>query len=138
MAYFSQEMKKKIAPVVKSILTKHGLKGSLKVSNHSTLTLTIASGSIDFFEMMDTVSNPSDRIKYIIKDRNFEFHKHFTNEYLSEKCISILSELNDAINEGNWDKSDSMTDYFNCGWYAYLKVGSWDKPYKYTPIVKIS
>ena len=50
MAYMSQEKKAKIAPVVKAVLKKYKVKGSLAVRNHSTLVLNIKSGSIDFIE----------------------------------------------------------------------------------------
>ena len=48
MAYMSQEKKAKIAPKVKKILKKFGVKGSLAVRNHSTLVLNLKSGKIDF------------------------------------------------------------------------------------------
>ena len=48
MAYMSQETKAKIAPVVKEILKKYKVKGSLAVRNHSTLVLNIKQGPIDF------------------------------------------------------------------------------------------
>ena len=44
MAYMSQERKSEIAPKVKSILKKFGIKGSLSVRHHSTLSLTLKSG----------------------------------------------------------------------------------------------
>ena len=40
MAYMSQERKAEITPKVKSILKKFGIKGSLSVRHHSTLSLT--------------------------------------------------------------------------------------------------
>jgi hypothetical protein len=39
-------------------------------------------------------------------------------------------ELRDAMNDGNWDNSDPQTDYFNVGWYSYIKIGRFGKPYK--------
>jgi hypothetical protein len=48
MAYMNQERKSKIAPVVKAICKKYGVKASLSVRNHMTLCLTIKSGNIDF------------------------------------------------------------------------------------------
>ena len=50
MAYMSQEHKAKIAPVVKEILKKYGVKGTLAVRHHSSLVLNIKSGKIDFIE----------------------------------------------------------------------------------------
>ena len=50
MAYVSQDLKAKIAPKVKSILNKHGIKGTLAVRNHMTLVLNISKGKIDFIK----------------------------------------------------------------------------------------
>jgi hypothetical protein len=33
---------------------------------------------------------------------------------------------------GNHDRSDSMTDYFDVGWYISINVGKWNKPYEMT------
>ena len=48
MAYFNQERKSERAPVIKAILKKYGVKGSLSVRNHSTFVLNLKSGKIDF------------------------------------------------------------------------------------------
>ncbi len=52
MAYMNQERKAKFAPVIKEILKKYGMKGSLAVDNYSTLVLNIKSGPIDFWADM--------------------------------------------------------------------------------------
>jgi hypothetical protein len=48
MAYMNQEKKALIAPTIKAILKKYNVKGSLSVHHHSSLVLTLKSGSIDF------------------------------------------------------------------------------------------
>ena len=48
MAYMSQEKKTKISALLKPILAKHKVKGSLSVRNHSTICLTVKAGAIDF------------------------------------------------------------------------------------------
>jgi hypothetical protein len=50
MAYMNQERKQKIATNLKPILAKFGVKGPLSVRNHSSIVLTLKSGSIDFIE----------------------------------------------------------------------------------------
>lgn len=50
MAYVSQEFKKQVAPIIKKICDKYGVKASLAVSNHSTLVLNIKSAKIDFIK----------------------------------------------------------------------------------------
>ena len=48
MAYVSQELKAKLAPTIKAICKKYGVKATLSVRNHSSLVLTVKQGSIDF------------------------------------------------------------------------------------------
>jgi hypothetical protein len=48
MAYVSQEDKAKLAPVIKYVLAKYGMKGTISVRHHSTLVVTVKSGPIDF------------------------------------------------------------------------------------------
>ena len=43
--------------------------------------------------------------------------------------LAFLSEVIPAMNEGNHDNSDIMTDYFDVGWYISVNIGRWDKPY---------
>lgn len=114
MAYMSQEKKKALAPAIKAILKKYGVKGSLSVNHHSSLVLTLSEGKIDFGTDRQNVNT------YHI-DKNFE-----------GKARKFLSEVVDAMNVGNWNKSDISTDYFNVGWYVDVNIGKWNKPYKLT------
>ena len=111
MAYMSQERKAQIAPGVKAVLKKYGLKGSLAVSNHSSLVLNIKSGKIDFESDYDQVN------------------VYHIDSHYSGKAAKALSELRKAMSVGNWDKSDIQTDYFDVGWYVRINVGQWNKPY---------
>ena len=111
MAYMNQEKKKTLAPKIKEILKKHNMKGTLSVDNYSTLNLNLKSGSIDF---------GTDRInEYWYKD-------HFSD---NPEALAFLSEVIPAMNNGNHDNSDMMTDYFDVGWYVSVNLGKWDKPY---------
>tara|TARA_Y100001972_G_C7407220_1_gene211301 strand:- start:117 stop:461 length:345 start_codon:yes stop_codon:yes gene_type:complete len=111
MAYMNQEKKKKLAPKIKEILKKFNMKGTLSVDNYSTLNLNLKSGSIDF---------GTDQInEYWYKD-------HFED---NPEALAFLSEVIPAMNVGNHDNSDIMTDYFDVGWYISVNLGKWDKPY---------
>ena len=131
MAYMSQEKKSKIAPMVKKILAKYGVKGSLAVRNHSTLVLNIKSGAIDFIKNYnETVgAQPggfrlgSAAVDHV--DVNpYHYHNHF-----SGKAKSFLTEIMVAMNNGNHDNSDIQSDYFDVGWYVDVNIGKWNKPY---------
>jgi len=43
--------------------------------------------------------------------------------------LKFLTELKDAMNVGNYDRSDMQSDYFDVGFYIDINVGNWDKPY---------
>lgn len=134
MAYMSQEKKAKIAPVVKAILKKYNVKGSLAVRNHSTLVLNIKSGTIDFIKNYnDTVSaRPGGfRLGSPAKDA-LSVNPYWYHEHFSGKAKKFLEEVLAAMNVGNRDRSDSMTDYFDVGWYVDVNVGQWNKPYELT------
>lgn len=113
MAYINQEMKKNIAAKIAPILRKHGLKGSLSIRNHMSLVLTIKSGVIDF------------------GSKTMDINKHHYAIHLNGNtaAIAAIRELFDAMNEGNWDRSDITTDYFDVGFYTEITVGKWDKDY---------
>ena len=119
MAYVSQELKKSLAPVIKRICQKHGVKASLAVRHHSTLVLNIKSGKIDFFSDFGLEGVNSD-----IQVNPYHYKSHFTG-----KSLKFLSEVIPAMNRGNHDNSDIMTDYFDVGWYIDVNIGKWNKPY---------
>lgn len=133
MAYVSQELKKELAPTIKTILKKHGLHGSLSVQDHSALVLTIRKGYLDFFK------NYNEKSKELATDINKTFYAisgHIqVNEYhldsnFTGKVLNCLKELREAMNKGNFNHSDSMSDYFHVGWYTYINIGKWNKPYE--------
>lgn len=124
MAYMNQEMKKAIAPVVKNILKKYGVKGTLSVRNHSTLVLNITEGKINFCE--NYFRDSKNECDHITVNR-YWFHEHFDG--VSKDC---LTEVIEAMNKGNWNNSRIEVDYFDAGWYIDVNIGKWNKPYKYS------
>ena len=133
----SQEKKAKIAPKIKAILAKYKVKGSLSVRNHSSLVLNLKSGSIDLIEnYIETDSKTfhgnkmsQDQIDYIRSKKSMDVNPYWFKEHFSGKSLDFLKEIFVAMNDGNWDKSDIQSDYFNVGWYVDVNIGKWDKPY---------
>ena len=122
MAYMNQEMKATIAKNLKPVLKKFGVKGTLSVSNHSTIVLTLKSGKIDFFA---DYGDREDARKFGIDVNPYWFHEHFTG-----KSKQFLTEAFNALKSANWyDESDIQTDYFNTAYYFRINVGKWNKPY---------
>jgi len=125
MAYVSQELKSKLAPKIKAICKKYGVKASLAVRNHSALALNIKSGKVNFISDYGSTSEKrADAEKFGIQVNPYWYQDHFNG-----KSKAFLSEVIPAMNAGNWDKSDIQTDYFNVGWYVEVNIGKWNKPY---------
>ena len=132
MAYVSQELKAKLSPKIKAVCKKYGVKASIGVDNHSTLVLNIRSAKIDFIANYNSVAATkpgfSERGGYLAKDY-LQVNTYYTDEHFTGKAKNFLREVIDAMNVGNFDKSDSQTDYFHCGWYVNVNVGRWNKPF---------
>ena len=125
MAYVSQELKAKLAPAIKAVCKKYGVKASLAVNNHSTLVLNIKSGKIDFInDYGSTPESRADAEKFGIQVNPYWYKDHFNGE-----SYHFLSEVIPLMNSGNWDKSDAQIDYFNVGWYISVNIGKWNKKY---------
>jgi hypothetical protein len=133
MAYMSQEKKVKIAPKVKAILKKYGVKGTLAVRNHSTLCLNLKSGKIDFIANSNRVCGADYyQVAQGFRPNTGKYCQvnpyHFKSHY-DGKALAFLTEVLSAMNEGNYDNSDIQTDYFSVGWYVDVNIGKWNKPY---------
>jgi hypothetical protein len=132
MAYVSQELKSKLAPTIKAICKKHNVKASLAVRNHSTLVLNIKSSSIDFIgNYNETVdARPGGFRNGNPAQDSIQVNPYWYQDHFSGKAKEFLSEVLPAMNNGNWDKSEPQTDYFNVGWYVDVNIGQWNKPFE--------
>lgn len=133
MAYVSQELKSKLSPAIKAVCKKYGVKASIAVRNHMTLCLNVKSGSIDFIGNSNRVcGNDFYQVARGFKPNTSGYDQvnpyHFQNHYDGD-AQAFLTEVLAIMNDGNWDKSDIQTDYFNVGWYVDVNIGKWDKPY---------
>lgn len=132
MAWMNMERKQKLAPGVKKVLAKYGLKGSLSIRTNSTLILKIKSGKIDFEGSHARIreANPSMYYgdKYVPRGSLHVNPYHFERDF-DGVALKFLAEVLNAMNVGNHDRSDIMSDYHDVGWYVEVRVGEWNKPY---------
>ena len=135
MAYMSQDRKAKLAPAIKAVCKKYGIKASLAVRNHSTLVLNLKGGKIDFISNSNEVcSNNSYYVQSGFRPNTSGYctvNPYHYKDHYSGKALKFLSELIPVMNDGNHDRSDIMTDYFDVGWYIDINIGRWNAPYKY-------
>lgn len=124
MAYITKEETKEIRDNLKKAFPE--IKFSVRMRHHSTVLVTILESHYNFelngkgyrdvnaYHFQNTGDRVDQFTKEIIKAHN---HK------------DLLQKILDIISKEHWDKSDIMTDYFNCAFYYYLSIGEWDKPY---------
>lgn len=137
MAYVSKEMKAEIAPTVKALLKKYGLKGSLSVRNHMTLVLKITSGRMDLIGNYNETCASIPRAVALAPFRPIEKHLS-VNPYWCQEHFSgaardfVMSAVAALKGPKYFDHSDAHTDYFHCSHYINIDIGRWDKPYHVT------
>lgn len=141
MAYISQDEKSKLAPTIKAILKKYGVKGTLSIRNHSSLVLTLKSGKIDFIEnyiATDTAKHygqpmSADQVAYIRKNGYLDVNTYWIGDHYSGKAKAFLTEMKAAMEGPDFfNEDDVQTDYFHRSHYVDINVGKWDKPYTVT------
>lgn len=133
MAYFTQENKKAIAPVVKAICKKFGVNATLSVRNNSEVVLTINSGKIDFFTNVNEISKERAESKghdFFECKTHMQVNTYWMHEHFSGVARDFLLEVHAAMNTGNHNNSDSQTDYFDVGFYTSINIGRWNKAYE--------
>lgn len=114
MAYMSQEKKKALMPIIKQVAAAYDVKLSVAVRHHMTLVVTLKSSSVLDFSGDNGINH------------------HWLESNFSGMKLDFLKALFNAINEGNHNNSDIMTDYFDVGWYTEIKIGSYKKPFVFT------
>jgi hypothetical protein len=134
MAYMNQERKAKITKMLKPILAKYKVKGSLSVRNHSTIVLTLKSGAIDFIGNSNRVcSNDFYQVQRGFKPTTNGYDQvnpYWFQDHYDGDAKAFLTEAFKALKSADWyDESNAMIDYFNTAYYVDVNIGKWDKPY---------
>jgi len=118
MAYVSKQDKAELAPTIKAVLKKYGMKGTISVQHHSSLVVKIKSGVIDF----------SDSFKGA--DSYIQVNEYWLDQRYSGVGLAFLKELLDAMKGPKYfNEDDVMTDYFHRSHYTDIAIGQYDAPY---------
>jgi len=116
MAYVSQKDKAELAPKIKQVLKKYGMKGSIAVRHHSTLVVNIRSGKIAF--------------EHTHGDGYTQVNEYHIDNHYTGQARDFLNELVAAMRgDRYYNNDDAMTDYFDRSHYTDINIGRWNKPY---------
>jgi hypothetical protein len=119
MAYItSEEIKTKRQEIKKEFPAKEGWKFSITREHNSGIRIIVVEAPIDL------MANVQDSDYAQVHGGVGSDDKRFSPE--ARKALNRIYEI---ANEGNFDNSDAMTDYFHVGFYVWFSVGAWDKPF---------
>jgi hypothetical protein len=130
----NQSKKAVIQKNLKPILTKYGVKGTLRVRNGHAITLTLRSGSVDFVrDMNPTVHGKVVDKVTLMQHYNFMINQYWFNEHYTGTARDFIDEVNKAMMSADYyDRSDISIDYFDTAYYYDICVGEWNAPYTVT------
>ncbi len=134
MAWMNQERKAQLAPAIKAVLKKYGVKGTIGVRHHSSLVVNIKEGALDFI-------GEANRFNREYAERTGQrFHPvegyyqanpyRGADDYADTTVGRFFQELTAAMRGDLWyDNSDIMTDYFDTAYYLDINIGKWNQAY---------
>lgn len=110
MAYISVEQVAQIRKQIKNKFpAKKGWRFSITREHYTGINITIVNAPVNFLSG----------------------YKNGHSIIPSERDHPYLQQIYNIANSGNHDNSDTMLDYFDVGWYIWLKIGSWGKPFTF-------
>lgn len=129
MAYVNQEKKAVIAAQLKKVMPKDW-KYSLAVRNHSTIVLNITKAPINLIAEYVSRSCSENVASHSIEKMNVDVNPYHWEKHFEGDLLETFTNIFDALNIDNFDKSDITTDYFHVGHYVSVNIGKWNKPFQ--------
>jgi len=130
VAYISQNDKKILAPAIKAVFKKYGLKGTIGIKNHMTLCANVSAGRLDLLGAAAAVSSLRSTGYYQANPYRATNEKY---KDINPDIFNFYTELKKAMRGALWfDKSDLMTDYHHTAYFMDINIGRWNKPYQLT------
>ena len=132
MAYVSPELKAKLAPAIKAICKRYGVKASLGVHHHSTLVLNVKQGNIDFIGNYNRIAENRTSLLGPVRtaEKYLDVNPYWFQEHFDGASLEFLREIIPAMKGADYfDDTDISTDYFHCSHYFRVNIGKWDRPY---------
>ena len=128
MAYISAGEVREIRNELKK--TFPSLKFSVRKSGHTSVTVSIMKGDVDFSPILDR--GPYNRFCNV---NHYHLGNYGDFTALFTKIDNVIKSAPAKAEDGRawYDNSDAMTDYFDTAFYYDLTVGQWNNPYVKIP-----
>jgi hypothetical protein len=120
----NQTKKALIAAALKQVVPS-GWKYSLGVRNHSTIVMNITAAPFNLIAAFKPNAHFNPETSTYMDVNPYHYREQLDDEAVADVMDMIFA----ALNDGNHDRSDSQTDYFDVGWYVDVNIGRWNKPF---------
>ena len=132
MAYMNQDKKRVIKAALDKIAKPLGIKYSLRVDSHMSITCTITAAPIDFIGNFKAVTGDKFKINEALS-YHISVNPYWYQDHFSGKPREVIGQLIEALKAANYyDNSDAMIDYFDTAYYFHLNIGDYNRPFKLT------
>lgn len=125
MAYITKEEVKVIRDNLKKSFPE--IKFSVRKNAYSSTVYVVIKESPYNFELNGKDYRDVNQYHY---DTHMDGRDYDENIVKAHNHRNLLRKIFAIISAEHWDKSDAMTDYFNCAFYYYLSIGEYTKPYR--------
>lgn len=129
MAYIKSEQVSEFRQQIKAAFP--GWKFSITKENFSAIRVTILQAPIQMIN--NDLDKPLNRT--YVQTNVYYIHEHYKDR---PDVMKALLKIKSICMKGNHDNSDIMTDYHDVGWYVYINIGDYDKPFIYAPVAESS
>lgn len=116
MAYITADRTREIKKELKAKFPN--LTFSVRREHYTSVDVAIVAGDVDFSDLLNEDGRTYKQLNHYYLDN---YGKH----------SQLFKDIYKIVDEGNYNNSDSMTDYFDVGFYVDMSIGKWDKPYQY-------
>jgi hypothetical protein len=128
MAYIGKEAASDIRKALKKAYPN--LKFSVRIgSGNYSLDVTLLKGHMD---LSDLFRDDMDGRRGYCDVNIYHLGNYGTYSEFLGNVVRIMKNAPKNPDDRWYDKSDSMVDYFDTGYYLHLSIGRWDKPYECT------
>lgn len=128
MAYIKKEEVAAIRAALKAAFPSWKF-SVVRDDNYSGVRIAVMESPVDFAACY--VGKSEQSFVDDLKRGYAHINEYYLNSDWSGEALAVLKKINDIAHSQGWyDRSDSMTDYFDVAYYVWLSIGKYSKPYK--------
>lgn len=127
MANINYAEPKTIATEIRNYVKKNfpSCKFSVTVKNFNVITIALMSAPFEAFT--ESAKQEAEENGCTLGGGSY------CSNRLTAEAAEVMNAVTVFVNSLNYDNSDPYTDYFDCGFYAHVNIGKWDKPFTVLP-----